>query len=310
MKILVGFDPNKYPGVECFERLGSCDFVRYDYKFLRDNIHRYEIIIPHLFEKLDQEILESATNIKIVATPSTGRDHIDVEFLKKKGCEFISLNDCPECIREISSTAELAWLLLQSVSRNINSSIKRVVQEKSWVNTDIRGYQLRGKTIGIIGYGRLGKFMAQYASAFGMRVLAYDINEYAYDENCRPVSLEQLLNESDFISLHAKLNAFNHHLIGEREVRQMKKGVYIINTARGELLDSGAVLQGIVGGKVRGVGLDVVSNEYMSMSLPDDPLVRFSLTDDRVLITPHIGGSTYEAHSVVFEALAEVIESR
>lgn len=310
MKILVGFDPEVYPGVLYFERLGDCDFIRYDLDYLHKNIHRYDVIIPHLFLVLDSSVLSKAKNLKILATPSTGKDHIDIAYLDKMNISFFSLNDCPECIKSISSTAELAWLLLLSISRNIKASIKRVVDEKSWINTDIRGFQLRGKKIGLIGYGRLGKFMAKYASAFGMKVLAYDVNDSVFDKYCTPVTMETLLKESDYISLHAKLNSSNRYLIGKREIDQMKKGVFIINTARGELLDSSAVLDGVKSGKVMGVGLDVTLHEYGSTLLPNDPLVNFSLSDDRVLITPHIGGSTYEAHSVVFEALASCIVNR
>jgi len=310
VKVLVGFNDKDYPGVKIFEKIGSCDFIRYDKEFLLKNIHNYDVLIPHLFTYLDSEILKSAVNLKLIATPSTGTNHIDLGFVNKAGLMFNSLNDSQDCINDISSTAELCWLLIISCARNLREAINQVVTHNSWINTDTRGIQLKGKTIGIVGYGRLGKFVAQYANSFGMNVLAYDIDENKYDSSCIPVSLDYLLSNSDVITLHAKLTSENYHLIDKEKLELIKTKSIFVNTARGELVDSSALYQCLCDGKISSIGIDVASKEYESTNLPVDPLVEASLHDNRIIVTPHIGGSTIDAHSIVFEALFNVINKR
>lgn len=311
VNILVGFLPEEYPGVEAFERLGNTTFLRYEYDWLLDNIYRFDVIVPHLFGKIDATLLENSKKLKILATPSTGSDHIDVEALKKHQITFISLNDDRDFINEIPSTAELSWLLTLACARKLPKLTDRVIKEKSWVNTDIRGMELAGKTIGIIGYGRLGKKVARYAEAFGMKILANDIdvNAFADDNiNVEQSSLHHLLRESDIISLHVKLNPTSRNIIDEKAVSMMKNGVIIVNTARGGTIESEAILKGLESGKIASVGLDVLNNEYQSGKLPDDPLIEAAKTDQRIIITPHAGGSTYDAHSKVFHKIAELVK--
>jgi D-3-phosphoglycerate dehydrogenase / 2-oxoglutarate reductase len=307
MKILVGFEKKDYPSVRCFEDIGECDFVRYDYYFLENNIHKYDIIVPHLFEYLDDKILMQATNLKILATPSTGKNHLDLKTLVKKDVKFISLNDSPNFINQITSTSELAWLLILACSRNILEANKRVHVDKSWINTDIRGIQLRGKTLGVIGYGRLGKFLARYANAFEMNVLAYDVDVSKYDQYCNGVSLNDLYSTADIISLHVKLNSDNHNMIGTEEISKFKPGTILVNTARGELVDSNAILKGFEDGNIASVGLDVLPQEYAGTQLPNDPLIHEAKKNKRIIITPHIGGSTMEAHNIVFDVTKNLI---
>ena len=163
-KILVGFSENSYPNVLRFSEIGDCTFLKYDRNYLISNIKNFDIFIPHLFEKIDRELIDLSNSLKILATPSTGSDHIDIEYLEKKKIKFISLNQDRNFINNISSTAEMTWLLILACMRNFRSLIDRVQSDKSWLNTDIRGYETNNKKLGIIGYGRLGKIVAKYGN--------------------------------------------------------------------------------------------------------------------------------------------------
>ena len=287
--------------------MGDCTFIRYDRDYLLKNIDKFDMFVPHLFEEVDAEVISKAKNLKILATPSTGRDHIDIESIEKAGIHFISLNDDRSFINEITSTAEMNWLLILSCMRNLRYLMERVQVDKSWINTDIRGFELNNKTLGVIGYGRLGKMVARYGQCFGMRVLAYDIDETMYDSVIEPADLEKLYRESDVISLNTKLNPTSANMINADAVAAMKDGVVIVNTARGGMIDSDVIMEGLDTGKIAAIGLDVCNDEYESAQLPKDPLVERSFTDKRIVITPHAGGSTHDAHGKVFGKVAELI---
>ena len=308
--VLVGFLPEEYAGVEVLRALGAVTYYRYDRAWLEEHIQEFDIIVPHLFIRIDRPILERARRLKTIATPSTGTDHLDLPAMRDCGIRLVSLNDDRSFIDTISSTAELSWLLVLACARRLTELLARVRDEGSWVNTDIRGAELFGKTIGIIGYGRLGRKVSRYAEAFGMRVLATDTDPSAFSSKqdwVQPVSLERVLQESDVISVHVKLNNTSTGLIGADEARRMKRGVILVNTARGEVLDSVALLDALESGTIGALGLDVLNNEYQSTRLPDDPLVRAAQIDPRIIITPHAGGSTHDAHSKVFRKIADLL---
>lgn len=307
MRVLVGFSDMEYSNVEKLATLGDCRFIRYDRDYLLRNIHKYDIFVPHLFEEVDAEIITRATNLKVLATPSTGKDHIDTDALKECGIHFISLNDDRSFINEITSTAEMNWLLILACMRNLRDLLDRVQSHKSWVNTDIRGFEMNNKTLGIIGYGRLGKMVARYGKCFGMRVLAYDTDNNQYDCEVEALGLETLYNVSDVISLNTKFNPTSANMINMKALAMMKQGVVIVNTARGGIVESEAIIDGLESGKIAAIGLDVCNEEYESSQLPKDPLVERSFTDNRIIITPHAGGSTLDAHGKVFGKVAELI---
>jgi D-3-phosphoglycerate dehydrogenase len=310
MKLLVGFHPDDYPGVRAFERLGACTFLRYDRAYLEANLDGYDVLVPHLFERIDRSLIDGAPSLKIIATPSTGTNHLDLEALDRAGVWVVTLHDDRAFIDEISSTAEMTWLLILACARKLPQLMHRVDIEESWVNTDIRGMELSGKTVGIVGYGRLGKIVARYAQAFRMTVLVHDTDtgQTAGTDTMESVDLNVLLGSSDVISIHTTLNETSRNLIDAQAVALMKPGVILVNTARGEVLESAAVLEGLKNGTIEAVGLDVLNGEFESTELPADPLVAASANDPRIILTPHVGGSTHEAHAKVFGKVAELIE--
>lgn len=307
MKVLVGFSDKEYPNVASLTAIGECTFIRYDRNYLLKNIHKYDVFVPHLFEEVDAEVLKRAANLRVLATPSTGKDHIDTNTLSACGIHFISLNDDQSFINEITSTAEMNWLLTLACMRNLRDLLDRVQVDKSWVNTDIRGFEMNNKTLGVIGYGRLGKMVARYGKCFGMRVLAYDTDDSQYDFGVEALGLESLYNESDVISLNTKFNPTSANMIDAKAIAMMKQGVVIVNTARGGIVESEAIINGLDSGKIGAIALDVCNGEYESSQLPKDPLVKRSFTDNRIIITPHAGGSTHDAHCKVFSKVAELI---
>lgn len=308
MKILVGYVPSDYSGVESFKALGECTFERYDQAFLDEHIDTFDLIVPHQFEKLSQRYIDKATNLRLVSTPSTGTDHIDIAHLAKKGIPLVTLNDDRDFINEIHSTAEMSWLLTLSAVRRFPQLLRRVKEERSWANADLRGYELAGSTLGIIGFGRLGKRVAQYGNAFGMKVIAHDIDPSAFEgvDTATAVSLEELLSRSDIVSLHAKLNETSRHILNADSIAHMKPTGIIVNTARGALIDSQAALNALAQNAIGGIATDVVSDEFLATELPGDPLVKASFTDDRIVVTPHMGGATHTAHAKVFNKIAEL----
>ena len=218
-----------------------------------------------------------------------------------------SLSDEPDFMDTITGTSELALMLLLGCARRIRFLEERVHHSRSWINTDLRGQQLSGKTLGLVGLGRLGRLMASYGVAMGMSVQYFDPNVFENNEKIRKVDFDHLLQTSDFISLHAKLNDQNKKMICVDAVEKMKKGVVLINTARGALIDSSAVLRGLENGKIASVGLDVANGELSGLGLPEDPLVCKAASNKNIIVTPHIGGATVDAHGRIFKKVADQI---
>lgn len=301
MKILVGFDPVEYPEIRIFQNLGECTFVRYDNNFLNSNIHKFDVLVPNLFVKLTEDLLVKGSRLSVIATPSTGTDHIDVVSATKMGKAVLTLSDDRDFIRGITSTAELAFMLMLSAMRKFRFLQERIYGDQTWINYDVRGRELKNKTVGIIGFGRLGQMMAKYCLAFGMRVLAFDTNKNLTASGVEFVSLDNLLADSDVISAHPKLNESSRHLVDDAAIDKMKVGVILVNTSRGEVFDSDAVIRGLDSGIIGAIAVDVCCGEFEGGRLPTDPLLQRSFVDNKVIITPHVGGATLDAHELVFE---------
>ena len=313
-KALIGFDINEYPEIEIFQKYFECDFCEYNEDYFVKNISKYTILVPHLYLDLSSKLIGQANNLKYLFTPSTGTNHIDLQAVKENDINFYCLSDNADFISEISSTAELAWLLILSANRKIIPLNRRVISENSWKNNDIRGNQLKNKTIGIIGFGRLGKMVYEYAKSFDMNILIYDIDENSVlgFEN-HVIDFDGLIKSSDVITLHPKLNDTSFEMINRHSINLMKDGVIIINTARGDVINSEDLLSSLESGKVGFAALDVLKNEFHSGKLPNDPLIEYALdqnNSDKILITPHAGGATLDAHKVVFKHVAKTLRDK
>jgi D-3-phosphoglycerate dehydrogenase / 2-oxoglutarate reductase len=247
---------------------------------------------------MDKEILSCANKLKFIATPSTGSDHLDLQEAGKMGIRVITLKDETEFLDKIPSTAELAWTLLLSVMRRIPECVNASSQG-NWGRDEFRGHQIAGKTLGILGYGRLGRIVAEYGKAFRMRVITHDIKNVTPANGVEVVDFATLLAESDVLSLHIHLNKYNEGLLSWNEFNAMKPGVTLINTSRGAIINEEAFLDALGKGKVSAAGLDVVHGEW-SDDLKNHPLIVYERNHDNLIITPHVGGTTYEAQLMAY----------
>ena len=256
-----------------------------------------DAIICGLGIEINSSVIKSSSNLKLIATPTTGLNHIDITEAKNRGIRVISLKGEIEFLRKITTTAEHAWLLLLASNRLLPSLLMRVAK-KSWKRSDLTIQQLSGSVIGIIGMGRLGKIIGSYGTAFRMRVVYSDKDlGVEADKEFESVDLVSLLRISDHIILSASYEKGDGPIIGLREVQLMKPGCTFINIARGELVDEDAIIYGLNNSIIRAVGLDVLKGDSCwdeNISIKSR-LVDMAEYDPRVLITPHVGGYARQA---------------
>jgi D-3-phosphoglycerate dehydrogenase / 2-oxoglutarate reductase len=262
---------------------------------LIQQIADYEYVWVKLRHQIDAEVLQAAKQLRVLGTNTTGLTHIDIQLLQQRGIKLLSLQGETEFLQQIRATAELTVGLILGVMRKIPAAHQHVVSG-GWDRDLFAGRELHNKTAGIIGYGRLGRIVARYLRAFDMRVLV--TSPHLTQADCEPgitaVSLDQLLSQSQIVSLHANVTATNHRMLSHREFQMMPRGAWFINTARGELVDSSALLTALESGHLAGAALDVLDEER-STGMANHPLVRYAQQHANLLLTPHIGGKTPES---------------
>jgi len=237
-------------------------------------------------EWISPRVMQSAPNLKVVSAGGVGYDHIDVPEANRHG---IAVSICAGVNNH--SVAELAFGMMISLSRSIGVH-DRAMREGEWSPYDVTrtGQELWGKTLGIVGLGRVGRSTALLAKAFGMRILATDIAwdlTFAGEHGISYVPLERLLAESDYVTLHCPLGSSTRDLIDEAAIDMMKPSAFLINTARGPIVKEAALVNALSTNRLAGAGLDVFRVEPH----PDNPYVEFP----NVVLTPHVGGSTMQA---------------
>ncbi|MBZ5564823.1 MAG: hydroxyacid dehydrogenase [Acidobacteriia bacterium] len=270
-----------------------------------------EIVSVFIYSALNRAALEQLPNLKLIATRSTGFDHIDLACCRERGILVANVPSYGE-----NTVAEHTFALILTLSRNIHKAFVHTLA-KEIPFKELRGFDLAGKTLGVVGAGRIGLHVIKIAKGFGMRVLAYDVRQeplLAEVLNFRYVSLEELLRASDIVSLHCPYSPRTHHLLNLENIRLIKKGALLINTARGGLIDPAALTQALDEGILAGAGLDVLEGEellkderqILAQPLAQDKLrtalLNHSLLNrDNVVITPHIGFNSREAVQRVLE---------
>ncbi|NOX44770.1 MAG: 3-phosphoglycerate dehydrogenase [Caldiserica bacterium] len=255
----------------------------------------YEIIIVRSATKVRRPAIEAAVGLRLIVRAGVGLDNIDVDAAVERGIE---VRNTPKA--SSISVAELTLAHMLALARSLPQAT-RSMREGRWEKKAFKGIELHGKTLGVIGIGRIGREVAKRALCFGMRVIAYDkfLTESPLPE-VPLVSMDELLRESDFITLHIPPDP-SGPVIGEEEIAKMKDGAYIVNCARGGVVDEGALLAALDSGKLAGAGLDVFSEEP-----PKDERL---LKHPKVTLTPHIGAQTVEAQARVGEEVAEIVIS-
>ncbi len=275
------------------EKLADVDYMAPDREALLGRIGEYDAYYCACDVRLDREIVERASRLKVVITPSTGTDHIDREALQERGIAFLALTYEYDMLDTFTATAEHSWGLLLACMRRIPAALDAVRQGR-WARwRGFLSHQLSCKTLGVLGVGRLGKMVVEYGKAFRMRVLGCDPKDFDIPRVHR-VDYDTLLAESDVISLHVHLTNETRRLLSREAFAKMKDGVIIINTSRGGLIDEEAMLEGLESGKVDAAGLDLIDGEWME-DIRQHLLVRYAQTHDNLIITPHIASSTVES---------------
>lgn len=260
-----------------------------------EKIKYADIYIASAYFRLNKSILDKAENLKIIFSPATGKDHLDLTEIKKRKIKLYHIAKEIALLRRFTATSELVFGLILTLYRSL---IKNTFAAKNgeWIRSKFKGWQLFGKTIGIIGLGRLGTITAKIAKGFGMKIIAYDINKNIKVKGVKNVGLEYLLKNSDIISIHIHLDSKNENFIEKKKITMMKHDVILINTSRGKIINEIDLLYFLKKRKYFRVALDVINGEWLSKkNLKNHKLIKYSKINQNLLIVPHIGGSTEES---------------
>jgi D-3-phosphoglycerate dehydrogenase len=249
--------------------------------------------------RIDADIFNAAPNLKFVARAGAGLDNIDEAYAAKRG---IALLNAPEGNRDAVGEHAIGMLLgLANNFRNSDSQIRSGI----WDREGNRGWELKGKTVGIIGYGFMGSSFARKLSGFEVNVIAYDKYKTGFsDEYVREVSMEEIVKHSDVLSLHIPLTAETRQMVDAEYLFHFRKPIFFISTARGEITSTQALLNAIKSGKIMGAGLDVLEVEKFP-KLGEQTWFQELINSGKVLLTPHIGGWTFDSYRKISEVLAD-----
>jgi D-lactate dehydrogenase len=287
-----------------------------------------EVISVFINSKLSKEIIDALPKLKLISTRSTGYDHIDVAYARSKG---IAVSNIPSYGSR--TVAEFTFALMLDISRKVSAANRQIREEGSFDISHFRGFDLFGKTLGVIGTGRIGKNVIGIARGFGMNVVAFDIfpdERYAAENGFKYLPLADVLRASDIVTIHAPSTEKTRHIINMDTIRQFKKDAYLINTARGDIVDTDALVFGLQKKLLAGAALDVLEGEQ---ELKEDSLLpimsgannasdaanrqyfktlledHILMTMPNVIITPHIAFSSREAEAEILKTSAENIVS-
>ncbi|RUM90920.1 MAG: hydroxyacid dehydrogenase [Thermovibrio sp.] len=271
-------------------------------------IRDIEVLSVFIYSRVGREIIDSLPNLKLITTRSTGFDHIDINYAKKKGIGVCNVPDYG-----METVAEYTLLLILSLLRRLKLTLERVCRG-IFSREGLRGNDLEGKTVGVVGTGRIGSRLIKLLSGFDVNVVAYDVKpreSLVKDFKVKYVSLEELLKTSDIVTLHVPYLPSTHHLINKENVKLLKDGAFLINTSRGAVVETEAVIKAIKSGKLSGVALDTFEGEEVwteeeliifrgekdvSPEILKKAIESFALTQfDSAIITPHNAYNTHEA---------------
>ena len=291
--------------LDYFDKIGLTS----DYKPTLDRaqilevIDGYEGLVIRSKTKVDRELIKAGKHLKFVARAGAGIDNLDVDTLEKHGIEVIN---APEGNR--NALAEQAIGMLMSLLHNIVKSDKEVRQHK-WDREGNRGVELAGKTVGLLGYGYMGQAFAQKLQPFGCNVLAYDKYKRRFtDSFCTESSLEEIFAKSDIFSIHVPLTAETKQMVDLNFINSFKKDIYLLNTARGEVLNLSDACKAIRIEKIKGIALDVLENEKLTTLSPtQQDSFKYLIGSNRAILTPHIAGWSHESYENISKILAEKI---
>lgn len=299
----------------------EADFAKSLEEVSQEKLSQTEIISVFVSHQCKEAELNRLTNLKLIAARSTGFDYVDVGAARARGVEVVFVPSYGE-----NTVAEFAFALLLSLSRKIPEAHEQVTETGSFVQGALRGFDLKGKTAGVIGTGRIGCNFIKMAKGFGMEVVAYDpYPKQGLDSELgfRYAGFEETLSVSDVLSLHAPLADNTRHMVNEQSIYHMKRGLVLINTARGGLVQTSALVKALEEGIISAAGLDVLEEEgdmQDEMKLLDNPHPKleelktvlannYLINHPRVIVTPHIAFNTEEAVKRILDTTIENILS-
>lgn len=274
---------------------------------IEEYIHSYEGIVIRSRLEIDRSFLDKATKLKFIARVGSGLDSIDVDYANLKGVRLIA---APE--GNCNAVGEHAMGMILSLFNNLKKSDYEIRHGK-WLREANRGVELEGKTVGIIGYGNMGKSFAKKLKGFDVETLCYDIKKGVGDENCKQVSLQELQEKIDILSIHTPNNERSINMVDRNFIRQFKKPFYLINTARGTAVVTKDLVEGLISKKVLGACLDVLEYEKLSFENlfenEDFPeAFDYLIHSKKVLLSPHIAGWTVESKIKLAQTIIKKVE--
>ena len=273
---------------------------------IESKIQNYNGIIIRSRFKIDRQFIDKATNLQFIARVGAGLESIDCDYAESKGIHLIA---APEGNR--NAVGEHALGMILSLFNKLNRADK-LVREGKWIREGNRGYELEGKTIGLIGYGNMGKSFAKKLSGFDVEVLCYDIQENVGDNNATQVSLSELQKKSDVLSLHIPWTPQTDKMVNSNFINQFSKSFWFINTSRGNNVKTDDLVAALQSGKILGAGLDVLEYEKLSfenlfIDAEKPAAFQYLLQAENVLLTPHIAGWTFESHEKLAQTIVDKI---
>jgi D-3-phosphoglycerate dehydrogenase / 2-oxoglutarate reductase len=289
-----GFSPN---ALEILSNVFQVECADLDQAGLKSRIKDVNCLWVRLRNYIDRSLIVAAPKLKVIATNTTGLNHIDLKAAAENGIEVVSLRGEVEFLKSIRATAELTIALTLAVLRNLHAAHEHVLAG-GWDRVPFKGREIFEKTVGIVGYGRLGSIVAGYFRAFGANVLICDpkLVSQRHVDGFEVRELHDLLAESEIVSLHANYTPANEGFFGRAQFQAMRPDSIFINTARGELVDEAALVEALQEKRLAGAALDVISSEHdQSESL--SKLRELARKSGNIILTPHIGGNTFESLS-------------
>tara|TARA_Y100000768_G_scaffold262563_1_gene200181 strand:- start:263 stop:1183 length:921 start_codon:yes stop_codon:yes gene_type:complete len=270
-------------------------------------IDKFDGIVVRSRFKIDSEFLKNGEKVKFIARVGSGLENIDTSYLKKRGIKLIS---APE--GNSNAVGEHAIGLILSLLNKLNLA-NDSVKNRMWSREKFRGHEIENKTIGIVGYGNTGKSLAKKLSGFNVKeIIFYDIVKKTKDSIAKQVSIEQLQNKSDILSIHTPQNKSSIGLINKTFIKRMKKPFWLINTARGSAVKIKDLIEGIQNKKIYGAALDVLEYEKKSFEDTFDNNINHDFADliknEKIILTPHIAGWTHESHLKLAKIIVQKIQ--
>ncbi|MBI5002827.1 hydroxyacid dehydrogenase [Candidatus Woesearchaeota archaeon] len=289
--------------VQAFQQFSEVTVKQYSSEDLLKHIAEYHILAIRVDTTVDKHLLDAATNLKVIATATTGTDHIDIEYAKKKGIEVIALQGA-----NTIATAEHTLALLLTLIRKIPAAHASLLRGE-WNRPAYMGTEISGKKLGVVGFGRIGRDIAARARAFGMEILAYDPYlkpEDFVQHHATQKDMNTLLKEADVITLHVLLTPETKGMMNKEKLALLKPNAILLNCSRGEVVVEKDLVEALEQKKIAGTALDVFPEEPLKQT---SFLIRYAKTHDNLIITPHIAGSTHEAiHQAGLYAAAKTKE--